>query len=189
MNRLLTILSLALTGTLGVALADPVLTVYPQPDGALKGAPGQAVKWNFQLAGDTANWTSVIGSMLLFETNPSVGTYVDIAGGIGGPFNGVLAPGATWNGQLASYHIDPFAGIGSLNSGTIYLLFETFSADPNTCGGCFVNSTWLTADVSVEVVQPQASVPEGGASVALLAAALFSIGQRRRRRCLPYQKK
>lgn len=180
MNRLFTILSLALTATLGVALADPVLTVYPQPDAKLKGAPGQAVTWNFQLNGDPVHWTSVIGSMLLFETNPSVGTYVDIAGSVGGPSNGVLAPGATWNSQLATYYIDAFAGIGSLNSGTIFLLFETFSGDPNTCGGCFVNSNLLTADVSVEVGQPQASVPEGGAPVALVAAALFSIGRRRR---------
>ena len=70
-----------------------------------------------------ANWVSVIGSLLLTESNPSIGAYADRIGLQGGPYSGVLVPNKTWDqtfdlpgrGGLAAYLISPFAVPEALN--------------------------------------------------------------------------
>ena len=76
-------------------------------------------------------------------------------------FRSVLAPGAAdWiqvfsvaNGTgLGFYTVDPNAAIGSLNLGTLGIVYELYTGDPNSCGSCFDRSGQLELDFSVTAV-------------------------------------
>lgn len=159
--------------------AGPVLTLTPSGD--LSGRPGETVGWNFTLTSDDTEWISVIGSFPIFETNPLLGIYTDIIGSLGGPTNNSLAPGEpAWQGLLANYQIDPLAAVNDSNFGTIFVLYERFSADPSTCNDCRTGEGQLEAAFSVTV----SDVPEPG-TWALLAAGLALCGIARRSRRSP----
>lgn len=145
-------------------MAAPVLELGPN-GGAISGAPGSEVGWDFSVTADPALWTSFSGVVLFEESDPSLGFFTDFISPQGGPSLGVLAPGAgnwtqTFNALIASgfgsYTIDPGAAIGAVNSGRFLILYEQFTDDPNNCGSCFADSGFLEADFSVT------SVPEPG---------------------------
>ncbi len=169
--------------------AGPIFTLDPA-NGALQGAPGQTVGWGFTMVSDPTNWTTVVGTILLGESNPGLGIYTDFITGQGGPTFGSLPAGAVnWSqpftlipgSGFASYLIDPSAVPGSVNAGTILILYEMYSGNPATCGGaCFVSSGTETLDFSVQV----SDVPEPGTvtMLGLGSFALLAVGWRRRQR-------
>jgi hypothetical protein len=146
------------------------LTLDP-PSGVVQGTPGQTVGWGFTLNSDPNQWISVVTTMLLNETDPDIGTYSDLLGQLGGPDNGVLAPGAPdWKlpfdaGQgtgIGAFAIDPNAAIGSVDRGVLDMAVELFSANPNVCPSCAVGFTDVDVPFEVQVVAPGSvsSVPE-----------------------------
>jgi len=178
------LLSTGLAGHAGV-----VLTLDP-PDGVVQGTPGSIVGWGFTLTADDTNWISVVTTALVDETNPSVGTYNDFAGPLGGPVNGVMAPGAaSWTLPfdlidrlgLAAYVISENTVIGAVDTGVIDLNYELFSADPNTCPTCATGFADVQAPFEVDVVAPAAAAPEPEPEW-LLGAALLLLGSRCRSR-------
>ncbi len=173
---------------MGMALATaswgaPMLTIGAPHQ---TGGAGQTVGWGFTLTADEDYWVSVIGSYLDMQTNPSVGTYEDRIGVQGGPADFSLAPQALdWTQEfdaagftgLGSFLIAPFAPIGSLNSAEVVVQLEYFSANPMTCGSCYVGFEELRHPVSVTV----SDVPEP-ATLTLCGAALMGTALWRRRR-------
>lgn len=178
------LLSFVLTAAMGIATAAPVLTLTPA--GTVSGAPGSAVGWGFSLTSDATEWIAVIASFTTDETNASLGFYVDLIGTQGGPTAGVLPPGdPDWvqdfdlglGTGVGYFQIFPGAPLLSENSGNIRVLYERFSADPATCGGCQLGSEELIVPFSFRV---DSAVPEPG-TMALLCAGLGALAMWRRR--------
>lgn len=86
-------------------LRFPAILTVAQPDiGAIA---GQTASWTFQASADPAVYLTFTGSFLLFETNPSIGTYMDSIGAWGGPVNFALPPASgIWSDVLGSLSID-----------------------------------------------------------------------------------
>lgn len=165
--------------------AAPLFSLTP-PSGAISGAPGATAGWGFTVTPDPTYWTSVVGTVLLDETNPALGIFTDLISPQGGPTFGVLAPGAAdWtqsfdllNGTgFGAYSIDPGAAPGDSNSGQFLLLYELFSANPSTCGSCFVESN--TATLGFTVTATATAVPEP-TTLAMIGTALALVWFRRR---------
>lgn len=178
-------LTLTLTLLAATTFAAPVLTLDP-PTGAVGGAPGTTVGWGFTLTSDPNLWLSAIGSFILNETNPGLGTYTDLIGTLGGPTNFSLAPGASpWQQVfnftnqlgLGFFEISNSAMIGSSNSGTIRVLVEAYNDDPFVCGGnCVENTFELDVPFRVTVNEPTPEVPEPSTWV-MLATALVLLAR------------
>lgn len=177
--------------------AAPILTL-DQPD--LVGLPGQAVGWGFQAtnqiqtappAGEEPEWITFTGSLLLSESNPSIGVYVDLIGSLGGPENFVLPPGyGPWTVGfdfsqflgLGTYFIEPQVVPGAVNSGVIRVLYERWSDDPNQCGECNLGSGELDLAFSVTVTDTLPEpVPEPGTWALVAGAWLAVMGWRQHR--------
>lgn len=165
-------------------------TLTLDPDGGPIGAPpGGTTGWGFTFAGpDPAKWVSIIGSILLFETNSSLGFYTDLIGTQGGPSSGFLPAGSPpWTqtfDQIAGtgagfYSVDPFVVPGAQNTGTLRVLYEVYTADPASCGGCFESAGFADAEFTIQV-RPPAAVPEPSAFVPLLLACGSAALRRRR---------
>ena len=175
-----------LTFLAGVAIpswGDVLLTTNPV-DGHVFGTPGELVGFGFTLNSDPNTWTTVIGSFVLTESNPSLGVYVDLIGSQGGPIDGLLPPDEpTWTEAfglgtgLGFYAIDPGALLGAETVGTIRVLYEQFLRDPRTCGECQFNSSWVDAPFSVTVGDAEA--PEPG-TMLLVGAAFLALWLRLR---------
>ncbi len=169
------------------ARADVTFTLDPS-SGSIQGVPGDTVGWGFTLTSDPKSWISVVTTVLVNETNPSLGSYVDYAGLLGGPVNGVLAPGApAWTvpfdllNQIGAgaFSIDPLALAGAGDAGFIDLNYEIFSADPNVCPTCATGFGDLRAPFSVQATpEPSTAVFAG---IAILAASLMRMHLRRLR--------
>ena len=171
----LSILALAAAAS---GYAGPVLTLDPL-NGSIQGHPGQTVGWGFTLTSDPADWISVVTTTLVSETDPGLGIYMDHAGALGGPANGVLAPGAApwtvpFGPGIGAYFVDPGATVGLVDQGMLELNYETFSADPNLCTNCALGFADLQVPFQVEA----AAAPEPGTW--WLAIPLLLIGRRRR---------
>jgi hypothetical protein len=168
-----------------VLKADPLFTLSPS-DGAIKGGPGQTIGWGFTITPDASLWTNIVGTVLIGETNPFLGSFTDFVSLQGGPSNGSLPPASgdwiqsfdAFNGSgFGAYTISPTAAIGDTNSGLFLILYERFSADPSSCGGCFVDSNVAFASFSVQAVpEPATSVMMAlaGAALLTLRSALYS---------------
>ena len=178
------------------AFASPVVELNPVT-GDITGIAGGATGWGFRMTADPTLWVSVIGTFTLFETNPLLGSYLDLIGTQGGPNAGILAPGAADWAQgynptiglgLGMYFIDPSALAGDSNAGTIRVLYESFSDDPNTCGGCSVDSGYLDAPFSVTVAAPEPGtmVLFGFGGALLLIAGTTRYSNRRDRETQPF---
>jgi hypothetical protein len=175
MRKPLSLLLLALAAA--SARADVVLTL--DPTDTLRGAPGETIGWAFTLTSDATSWISVVTTTVADESNPGIGVYSDLAGFLGGPDMGVLAPGdAAWivpfdttpDSGIGAFSIRPDAAIGSMDLGVIDLEYEKFSADPNICSTCATGFANLQTSFEVEVVAPEPAV---GRLLAPLCALLW----------------
>jgi hypothetical protein len=173
---------LALVGCSTVA-AGPIVTLLP-PDGAIQGAPDSVVGWGFNITADDTMWTTIVGVVVLNETDPAVGLFIDLISPQGGPLNGSLAPGSPdWTQPslpflglgFGAYSISSTAATGAINEGQFVVLYELFSSDPLTCGGCFVDSGITALPFSVEVV------PEPGTTAMIAGGLALGWFLRRRR--------
>src|SRR4051812_30050619 len=65
--------------------------------GRIQGTPGSNVGWGFNIVNDSpVDWISFVLSFPVNETNPALGTYVDLVGPQGGPVNFTLGPNQSW---------------------------------------------------------------------------------------------
>jgi hypothetical protein len=174
--------------TIGIAQASPVFSLTPT-DGTISGSPGQTVGWGFDLGSDPNLWTTIIGTLVIGETNPGMGIFTDLISPQGGPGDGALGAGAPdWTEAFdantfmgfGSYAIDPAAPIGSFDSGTFLVQYEYFTGDPGSCTSCFESSGYLLESFTVNVT---ASAPEPSTgSLMVLGAALIALCSWVRRR-------
>jgi hypothetical protein len=126
---------------------------------------------------------------MVMESNPGFGYYLDLIGQQGGPSAGALAPNGTWSqavfsevlGQgLGKYFMDPGVLPGTVNEGTIWVFYESFSADPSGCGGtCLVDSGILS--VPFQVVSAPSAVPEPGTWAMGAIGGVLALAARLRR--------
>ncbi len=110
-------LGLSAASSSGSNLSPPI-----QLPVSLSGAPGDVVGWGFSSTNDDFFQSISFGqSILINETNPSLGTYMDMIGPQGGPDNFAVDPGETWSQGfsilsqqgLGSFTIDPGATPGA----------------------------------------------------------------------------
>lgn len=178
MKRRLLFSSILLVALSSLASATVVLAIDP-PGGSVAGQPGDTIGWGFTTQSDPNLWVTFVTSFLLVESNPFLGTYTDFIGSEGGPVNFELAPGSSnWTQAfdsiagtgIGSYAIDPAALPGAVDSGTLRVLYETFSADPNTCGACDAGSGFVDVPFQLAVT----ATPEP-ATWLLLVAGIAAI--------------
>jgi len=183
------ILSLTLLSAwaLGTARADAIFTLNPS-SGAISGWAGETVGWGFDLTADSTYWTTIIGTVVLGETDPALGTFTDFISPQGGPGDGVLPPGSPdWVENFdpvnflgfGSYAIAADAPVGASDSGTFLVQYEQFSGDPATCVDCFVSSNIFLESFTVNVV----SAPEPSTWVPMLIAVLLATAAGTKRLC------
>jgi hypothetical protein len=135
------------------AHAAALITVDP-PGGVISGTPGALVGWGFTLT-NGANWVSIDSVTTENESSPLGGagggftSYMDLLGGLS---NGVTPPNQTWaltfspgspGTGLGQYSIDPGTPFGASDSGDFVIFYDEFSADPNTCGSCYLDTLQL----------------------------------------------
>ena len=186
MKRLfrLTALAVALTA---VMVAAPVLTLNPS-NGAVTGTPGSTVGWGFTLSNDSG---FLIPSLVVFcegafnaGCTPTFGTFTDFAAqlqfNVVGPTVTETFDNATQQG-IGSFTINSNAPINVTDTGTIYLVYDTFSCDI-TDDSCDPTQTAfsqrLSAPASVNIVG--ATVPEpGSAGFVAIALALLLVRLRK----------
>jgi hypothetical protein len=171
----------------GSLAAAPVFTLDPL-DGAITGPAGSTRGWGFTLSSDPSRWLSVVASLLLTESDPTVGFYQDYIGGLGGPVSFVLPPNdPDWNmnfheafGEGAgSFTFDPAAPLNAVNSGILRVIVEAYNADPAVCGAaCLEETLVFDVDFSATVVS---ETPEPTTLSLTLAAMACAIAYRRRR--------
>ncbi len=184
MTRLLSLAALAVALT-GVMSAAPVLTLNPS-NGALSGTPGSTVGWGFTLSNDSG---FLVPSQVVFcegafnsGCTPTFGTFTDFAAqlqlNVVGPTVTEAFDNATQQG-IGSFAINANAPAGVTDTGTIFLVYDTFSCNitDNDCDPTQTAfSQLLSAPASVTVVG--AAVPEPGSmglifvGMALLMARL-----------------
>jgi hypothetical protein len=184
MTRLLSLTALAV-GLTGVMAAGPILTLSPS-NGVLSGTPGSTVGWGFTLSNDSG---FLVPSQVVFcegafnaACAPTFGTFTDFAAqfqiNVVGPTVTQTFDNATQQG-IGSFKINTNAPAGVTDTGTIFLVYDTFSCDitDNNCDPVQTAfSQLLSAPASVNVAG--AAVPEpgsaglifvGGAMVMLMA--------------------
>jgi hypothetical protein len=159
----------------------PAATFSTLPgSGLVTGIPGQDVGWGFSTTNDSFFQSlSFSQSILINETDPSVGIYTDQIGPQGGPDNFSVDPGQTWSqgfsetnlAGLGFFSIDPGAANGSSDSGLIRVFFN------------YADSTPGSFDVPFIVQVEQQAAPEPGTYwLILIAAAAVLAGRTLRRR-------
>jgi hypothetical protein len=172
------------------AHASAVIALTP-PDGVISGAPGSIVGWGFSLQ-NGADWVSVDSVTTENETSPLGGlsggftSYMDLLGGLS---NGVTAPGKTWTlafspgspgTGLGRYAIDPSTPFGASDSGDFVIFYDEFSADPNTCGSCYVDTLQLFDSKgnapAFTISVPASAVPEPAPTVLMILGFALLVG-------------
>lgn len=161
-----------------LAGALPAITFSTLPSsGVLTGAPGDTVGWGFSSTNDDFFQSISFGqSILINETNPTLGTYLDLIGPQGGPDAFAVDPGQTWSqafdsvtaSGLGTFTIDPAAALGSSDSGLIRVFFN------------YADSTPGSFDVPFYVLVAASDAPEPGTVWMLLAGGIGLIAARRR---------
>lgn len=182
------ILLFALGVPLGLPLnAGPVIQLNPV-DGAVTGTPRGTTGWGFTVESDSLQWISFVGSFLMGETNPALGVYTDRIGVSGGPVDFTLpAAASTWTQifndaaqtGIGAYALSPASLPGDENSGVLRVQWAVYTADPYSCGSCFVGSFHQDFDVQVTVTEaPAEVVPEPATLSVVLLAGTVLLGRR-----------
>jgi hypothetical protein len=165
--------------------AEVILTLNPT---TISGAAGQVIGWGFTLTADPLYWVTVSSALIDTETNPALGFFSDWISLAGGPDNGVLTPGgSTWSQSYSAalftgfgeYAIDGGAVPGDGNSGSFLLIYRRYSADPNLCGSCFIDTQVTTAPFGVNVEVAAAPEPPWTAAIGLACLAAYTLMRRR----------
>jgi hypothetical protein len=173
-----TFLSLCTSVTAATISLDPL-------SGSVDGQPGQPAGWGFTILNDSpVNWISFTNSLLIGETNPSVGGYVDFIGAQGGPVGFALPPLMTWieafsdpsQTGVGEFMIDPNAPAGALDSGSIRVTWEQFSNDPAICD-CIPAA--FSADLPFQVSVDSGAPEPGTVWLTVIGGALWLIGRQR----------
>lgn len=179
----------------GALHAGAVLTLDPAI-GPVKNLPGAYVGWGFTLTPeDNPNpedrmTISVIGSLLEFESNPSLGHYFDLIGVEGGPNAGLLAStDQPWTESFSydpitfagtgvgAFLLNPSAALGDTDSGSIHIEYELFSESAR-CPGCYLGTEGLDVKFSITVGAPPSQAPEPGTWLLTAGAACLALGRR-----------
>ena len=172
------------------ARASAVIALSPL-GGVISGAPGSTVGWGFTLT-NGADWVSIDSVTTENETSPLGGTtggfisYMDLLGGLS---NGVTPPGGTWplafspgspGTGLGQYSIDPSTPFGASDSGDFLIFYDEFSADPNTCGSCYIDTLQLFDSKgnapAFTINVPVSAVPEPALTVLMILGIAVLIG-------------
>ena len=133
--------------------------------------------WGFSSTNDDFFQSISFGqSILINETNPSLGTYMDLIGPQGGPDNFVVDPGQTWSQGfsilsqqgLGSFTIDPGATPGASDFGSIRVFFN------------YADSTPGSFDVPFFVLVTASNTPEPGTTWLLLGGGIAFFAARLR---------
>jgi hypothetical protein len=135
-------------------LAAATITIDPV-SGIAAGSPGETVGWGFSTYNtDLLQSISFSQSVLVNETNPLLGFYVDLIGPQGGPDNFSLDPNTTWSegfdlanqSGLGYFVIDPSAIAGSSDSGSIRVFFNLADGTPDSIDLPFMVQVQAPAD-------------------------------------------
>lgn len=136
-------LTLALSVVVMLALAVPpaaagvVFTLDPF-DGALVGAPGQVLGWGLTIQNDDSGWLVITSAA--YDQSQAIGDFSDF---VTPQFlTYAVAPNGVWSETfdaatqmgLGSYVIGDFASPGDMAIGTLVLLYDVHSLDPNAGG-------------------------------------------------------
>ncbi len=174
MKRSLKISALVVALT-GVMAAAPVLTLNPS-NGAVSGVPGSTVGWGFTLSNDSG---FVVPSLVVFcegafnsNCAPTFGKFTDFAAqfqvNVVGPAVSEAFDNATKRG-IGSFAINSNAPAGVIDSGTIFLVYDTFTCDIND-SNCNPTQTGFS-----QVLSAPASVSVAGALAPEPASAGFIV--------------
>ena len=180
--KCLATVAITLIASAAGARASAVIALIP-PDGVIPAAPGSTVGWGFSLT-NGADWVSIDSVTTENETSPLGGvsagftSYMDLLGGLS---NGVTAPGKTWTlpfspgnpgTGLGQYAIDPSTPPGASDSGDFVIFYDEFSADPNTCGSCYIDTLQLFDSngnaPAFTINVPASAVPEPGLTMLMM---------------------
>jgi hypothetical protein len=155
------------------------------PDsGSISGLPGSAIGWGFVITNDSqVDWISFEGSVLINETNPGLGSYMDFIGPQGGPQNALLGRAGMWSESfsdamqtgIGEFLIAPGTPLGALDSGDIHVFWESWDGDPATCK---CGPAEFSADLPFQVT---AEAPEPDSFWVLLAGGVWLLLRQRRR--------
>ena len=186
MKRLLsfTALAVALTGRL---VAGPILTLNPS-NGTVTGTPGSTVGWGFTLSNNSG---FLVPSLIVFCEGafnagcaPTFGTFTDFAAQFQFNVVGTTVTQAFNNAThqgIGSFAINANAPAGTTDTGTIFVVYDTFSCDI-TDSNCNPTQTafsqLLSASASVNVIS--AAVPEPGSRGMILAGMALLLARWRK---------
>lgn len=171
-----------LTSTLA---ASPILTLTPA---TISGQPGKTVGWGFTLTNDT---DYLLPTEVAFCEGPFIsggcmdtyGTFTDFLAQFqsvvlapSGPGSSITEPfdNPTMQG-IGSFQINNTAVAGDKDIGTIFLIYDTYSCDPNTCADPVQKGFSESISASAEVDVQSSATPEPGtiSLVGLVLAGLF----------------
>jgi hypothetical protein len=175
------------------ASADSVSLALIPGAGALAGDAGSTSGWGFTLANSTSDFLVVANSFFCEEGQspasstcvPRLGVYSDIAAGnatLVGPGSSVTqAFKADGSSGLGSFSIWSSAAPGQSDSGSIYLVYDLFDADPftgpaNQIGGDHM----LSSAAQVSVGKSTTAAPEPALPLLSGLALLAGLSVRRR---------
>lgn len=169
----------------GTVQAGRILTLDPV-GGALSGPAGSTVGWGFTITNDT-DYLLVTGA--LYTTTTGVGVFTDfissfnfiVAGPGTTPVSQAFSPGT--HSGVGAYAIDSGSVPGALSIGTIHVIYDVYSVNPNDLSfnpdtDLILSGEEFLADASVQVED----IPEPSSVVLIGAAALLAL-------CVPWPRR
>jgi len=191
-KKLLTTLALFLA-IAGSAFADNVSLDLQPATGSLTGTPASVVGWGFSLTNTTNDFLVVANSLFCESTqtpvsstcSPRLGVYSDIIAGNatvvdpGGRVTQAFSPDGS--SGLGSFSIWSSATTGQTDTGSIFIIYDLFDADPfsqpaKQIGG----DQTVSSAVAVNVGVPAATAPEPALPLigGLAALSILTLGRR-----------
>lgn len=176
--RTITMLCLTLLAAL-TPLRAATITLDPS-SGDIIALPGVPSGWGFTVTNDSSVDTiSFTGSVLVNETNPGLGLYIDLIGPQGGPAaDATLWPLGTWTEGFSDalqtgvgeFVVDPSAPLGAQDSGLIRVQWDEWAGAPATCN---CSPAQFSADLPFQVTVGSVPEPESIWMVALGCSLLI----------------